>query len=159
MAKNLQVLFLLVCGGAVILTNNAEALECYVCVPSRIPGVQFPDCITNDENPGKLTLCPGHSDVCMKSEVVVNGVTIHERQCGLFSIEEREGGSGRAVPDNEKNVCRLMDNPNQAASGVDEIKVCTCTGDGCNSAPSTTIASKLTFISGLVPLAVYHLVK
>jgi len=46
-----------------------------------------------------------------------------------------------------------------AASGVDETKLCTCTRDGCNSTSSTKIALKLTFISGLIPLAVYNLVK
>merc|ERR1712142_583013 len=113
----------------------------------------------NQEHPGKLTLCPGNSDVCMKSEVVVNGVAIQERQCGLFSVEEREGGAGRVVPENEKNVCRMMENSEtgKAKSGADQIKVCTCTGDGCNSAPS--IASKFTFIAGLVPLVVHQLVK
>merc|ERR1712038_861538 len=131
MASNWQVLFLLVCSGAIFFNNQAEALKCYSCLPSRTPGVQFPDCITNEDNHGQLIQCPANSDVCLKTEVVVNGVAIHERECGI-SANHRSSGGRPDFEDHEehsesKTFCREMEG---RRAGEDKVLVCTCDYDG-----------------------------
>jgi len=164
---NLPIYFALIAAISLNI-HEVDALQCYTCLPSPMKGVQFPDCITNPDNHGTLTQCPGNSDVCLKTEVVVNGVAIHERECGVFDINQHSAGSR---PDHDhgqghgggeghgmvmsKNICKEL--AEGRSEEEDMVKVCTCDTDGCNSATQFAALSFTT--TAIIPIVAYWLSK